>query len=479
MDKNKLNNNIEENVEGISDSNIEKENDSIDLGDKSEESKKDGFNKKKLIVPAVILFGLGLGSIAVKKHFDYANIGGEVVSLENLKPLSKETINVKKYMKEDYPVIYDSVGEYGGGAMCLKDGKYLTYGYSSDNKGIVVKLYKEDDSLMFETEIKSNKSDYTIDGLDNVFVTSDNNILLNTWYSNYSQEEEDTFSVVTKFNLEGEILSELTLEGRASVWGIDNSDNFIIVENNGNNDFSCKKIVKFDKENNKIFEYKIYDIKDKKEEHLYRLFVDGDKTILITNVYEDKSYTNRKTVYRVLNKEGKEIIKKEISKDNDIFNEMRTITRTSDGGFIIERAEEVGPYNDYVYGLKSITKVDSELNEIWTRKIDKIVQDFEIVEIDNDYVMLTKDVYKIDDIKKQSKITSITKIDSSGKDVWNKYLDYDSNKEFNIANSGEIDLDKSLYVSGENVILEGTVFENNESKGYVKLIIDKNGNIIQ
>lgn len=463
MNNDSLNNNTNENKEEVKE--VSNELNEADFENKKTIEPKKGCSKGgyKAISLAIALSALFAGSIIIKDINNKNKIDGEVVSLKELETISKEVVNVKQYLKEGSSIVED-IGEYGGGSVYLDNGKYLNYSFYP-NDGVVVEIYNEDNSLMFKTKIKQedDKDVY----INDAKITKDNNILISVGYENNSKE---SYSKIIKFNLEGEALSELVLEEYADVIAIDNLNNMIVY--NYFEDDNCK-IIKYDNNNKKIFEYDL--ITEGRLTNLFRLFTDEDKTILFTTSFKNDWDFNGTIGYCILNEKGEEIFKKEDTGYS--LENISNVIQTSTGDFLIEEVEPIKYSNDYICKLKSIVKVDSKLNEIWKEEVNKTISDSRLIELNNEYILYMNEVYSVKDVKAQSKVSSLTKINSSGEKVWSKYLDYDKNKEFNIINNSEIDRDIDLYTLNDNLIIKATIFDKNMSQGYVKLTVDRNGNI--
>ena len=517
MNNNDLNNN-KENKEEIKEV-------SNELNEANFENKKTIEPKKgcfkggyKAISLAVAVLALFAGSIMIKNinNKNKNEVEGEVVSLSDLQSISKEVVNLKSYTKEGLSRVEDT-GEYGGGIIPLDDGKYLVYSIQP-NKGVAIDIYNESNSLIFKTKVKQDADNQNLSVMD-AKITVNNEIMVSILYD---KGDETEYSKIIKFNLEEEILSELKLDGIVYLLTTDTSNNTIVVTYNEAT--NIQKMHKFSKENKKLFEYTIND--DNKMGGLIRLFTNEDKIILFTSSFKNKLDNKGTMGYCILNEKGEKIFEKEdtgytveeignliqtsdgnflieeveISDDlityklksiiklnpelDEIFEkedtgytveEIGNLIQTSDGNFLIE---EVEISDDLItYKLKSIIKLNPELDEIWKKEVNKVIDYSEIVELNNEYVLFMNEVYNIKEKNTISKISSLTKIDSLGEKVWSKHLDYDKNKEFNIVNNGDIRLDTNIYALNDNLVIKASVFDNNESQGYIRLTIDSDGNI--
>lgn len=453
MNNNDLNNNIEECKEKL-----------VEVDNGVNEDKKTSSKRCKLIIFIFIVLSLALGSMLIINNKNtIEGIEGAVVSLSDLEPISKEVVNLKNYIKEGLNFNED-IGEYGGGSMLLEDGKYLNYSYYPNEGFVLIEIYNEDNSLIFETKIKNDNNDIDV---NRAIITKDNEILIAI---NSFEKDSDklSYAKILKFNLDGKMLSELNLEDRIYTVETDDFDN-IVVAHCGEN-FKNYKLIKFNSENKKIFEYNL-----QKEDILLRLFTEGDKTMIFTSDFSRFNF-NAPVKYFALNKKGEEIFKKEnigLSRE-----EMGSIIKTTEGNFLIE---EIGyEQSSQAYGrkIKSIIKVDNEINQLWKKEINKMVDWSQIMELNNEYILFTNEIYYVKEENTKSVVTSLTKLDSSGNQVWCKYLDYDKNEKYNILNKSEVHLDKGLYNIDENLIIKATVFEDYGNEGSINLTIDSDGNIL-
>lgn len=464
MNNNDLNNN-KENKEEIKEV-------SNELNEANFENKKTIEPKKgcfkggyKAISLAVAVLALFAGSIMIKNinNKNKNEVEGEVVSLSDLQSISKEVVNLKSYTKEGLSRVEDT-GEYGGGIIPLDDGKYLVYSIQP-NKGVAIDIYNESNSLIFKTKVKQDADNQNLSVMD-AKITVNNEIMVSILYD---KGDETEYSKIIKFNLEEEILSELKLDGIVYLLTTDTSNNTIVVTYNEAT--NIQKMHKFSKENKKLFEYTIND--DNKMGGLIRLFTNEDKIILFTSSFKNKLDNKGTMGYCILNEKGEKIFEKEDT--GYTVEEIGNLIQTSDGNFLIE---EVEISDDLItYKLKSIIKLNPELDEIWKKEVNKVIDYSEIVELNNEYVLFMNEVYNIKEKNTISKISSLTKIDSLGEKVWSKHLDYDKNKEFNIVNNGDIRLDTNIYALNDNLVIKASVFDNNESQGYIRLTIDSDGNI--
>lgn len=464
MNNNDLNNN-KENKEEIKE--VSNELNEADFENKKTIEPKKGCFKGgyKAISLAVAVLALFAGSIMIKNinNKNKNEVEGEVVSLSDLQSISKEVVNLKSYTKEGLSRVEDT-GEYGGGIIPLDDGKYLVYSIQP-NKGVAIDIYNESNSLIFKTKVKQDADNQNLSVMD-AKITVNNEIMVSILYD---KGDETEYSKIIKFNLEEEILSELKLDGIVYLLTTDTSNNTIVVTYNEAT--NIQKMHKFSKENKKLFEYTIND--DNKMGGLIRLFTNEDKIILFTSSFKNKLDNKGTMGYCILNEKGEKIFEKEDT--GYTVEEIGNLIQTSDGNFLIE---EVEISDDLItYKLKSIIKLNPELDEIWKKEVNKVIDYSEIVELNNEYVLFMNEVYNIKEKNTISKISSLTKIDSLGEKVWSKHLDYDKNKEFNIVNNGDIRLDTNIYALNDNLVIKASVFDNNESQGYIRLTIDSDGNI--
>lgn len=462
MNNNDLNNN-KENKEEIKE--VSNELNEADFENKKTIEPKKGCFKGgyKAISLAVAVLALFAGSIMIKNINNKNEVEGEVVSLSDLQSISKEVVNLKSYTKEGLSRVEDT-GEYGGGIIPLDDGKYLVYSIQP-NKGVAIDIYNESNSLIFKTKVKQDADNQNLSVMD-AKITANNEIMVSILYD---KGDETEYSKIIKFNLEEEILSELKLDGIVYLLTTDTSNNTIVVTYNEAT--NIQKMHKFSKENKKLFEYTIND--DNKMGGLIRLFTNEDKIILFTSSFKNKLDNKGTMGYCILNEKGEKIFEKEDT--GYTVEEIGNLIQTSDGNFLIE---EVEISDDLItYKLKSIIKLNPELDEIWKKEVNKVIDYSEIVELNNEYVLFMNEVYNIKEKNTISKISSLTKIDSLGEKVWSKHLDYDKNKEFNIVNNGDIRLDTNIYALNDNLVIKASVFDNNESQGYIRLTIDSDGNI--
>lgn len=462
MNNNDLNNN-KENKEEIKE--VSNELNEADFENKKTIEPKKGCFKGgyKVISLAVAVLALFAGSIMIKNINNKNEVEGEVVSLSDLQSISKEVVNLKSYTKEGLSRVEDT-GEYGGGIIPLDDGKYLVYSIQP-NKGVAIDIYNESNSLIFKTKVKQDADNQNLSVMD-AKITANNEIMVSILYD---KGDETEYSKIIKFNLEEEILSELKLDGIVYLLTTDTSNNTIVVTYNEAT--NIQKMHKFSKENKKLFEYTIND--DNKMGGLIRLFTNEDKIILFTGSFKNELDNKGTMGYCILNEKGEKIFEKEDT--GYTVEEIGNLIQTSDGNFLIE---EVEISDDLItYKLKSIIKLNPELDEIWKKEVNKVIDYSEIVELNNEYVLFMNEVYNIKEKNTISKISSLTKIDSLGEKVWSKHLDYDKNKEFNIVNNGDIRLDTNIYALNDNLVIKASVFDNNESQGYIRLTIDSDGNI--
>ena len=463
MNNDSLNNNTNENKEEVKE--VSNELNEADFKNKKTIEPKKGCFKGgyKAISLAVAVLALFAGSIMIKNINNKNEVEGEVVSLSDLQSISKEVVNLKSYTKEGLSRVEDT-GEYGGGIMPLDDGKYLVYSIQP-NKGVAINIYSETNSLIFKTEVKQDTDNQNLAVMDAKIMTN-NEIVVSVGYDKNDKVE---YSKIIRFNLEEEILSELKVDGVSYLITTDSSNNIIVVNYNENS--KTQKLYKFDKENKKVFEYTINE--GSKIGGLIRLFTDEDKIILFTSSFKNKLDNKGTMGYCILNEKGEKIFEKEDT--GYTVEEVENLIQTSDGNFLMEEVEISS--NLVTYKVKSVIKLNSKLDELWKKEINKVVDDSEIIELNNEYVLFMNEVYNIKEKNIQSKISSLTKIDSLGEKVWSKHLDYDKNKEFNIVNNGDIRLDTNIYALNDNLVIKASVFDNNESQGYIRLTIDSDGNI--
>ena len=468
MNENKLNNDIKENeesIEGVSNDNVKS-----DINTESDgvfNCENSNMKKGKSVVATMVILGLGLclGSslIVLKKHMNESTIAKDIISISSLKDLNGGIVDITKYATDNYPKRYDLIAEYGSGELELNDGKTLMYSYSFNGKGIDVKILDKEDSVIFKTKI--NKNDYVID-IKGCEVLKDE-VLLNVWYGD---GENHIDSYILKFDLKGNLLSEFSLGRYVSLAKVDDLGNLLTYVTNWYDTAIDAKVIKFNENGEKIFEYTLSD--NQKIVNFRELFVtDENKVIVFTSTFKGKAYSSEGTLnYIVLDENGKEVYKKDLGYKS---YEIGDIVQTSDGGFVVSKLELLKS-NSYNCKLKSISKVDEQFNEVWTKEINKVVEYSKIEKFNDEYVISIREYYGIEgSAKKQNKIYSLTKINSFGELAWCKYFV----KGSNISESTYIDLDKGLYIDNENLMMQATIYENGASQSYLNITIDTNGNI--
>lgn len=440
---------------------MDKNHSNNELVEESKNEQNETKNKKTIyinqIYKALILFFAILvvvtGIMMLRNNIYEDKIDGKVVYLTELSDVRTNFINVKSYEKEGLSRIED-VGEYGGGSVSLDDGKYFNYSLYPNEK-IVMKLYNDDNSLLFEKTIKQDNNEEIYP--NDFYITENDEILISV--NHYINETDKVFSKITKYNLKGEVLSELKLDGVSYISNVDSVNSITAIV--FSEDYKNKKIIKVNDKNETIFELNLESI----------------ETMVF--VYEDKIITfkpsNNGVCLQIFDEKGKEIFNKENS--NFSLNTISKIVPLSNGDFLIEEGQYVEEKDYYGYKLNSIVKVDSQFNELWKKEINKIAYNSNIIELNNEYIIIMDETYNVKDINKQAKVISITKFDSSGNQKLCKYLGYDDNDEGDIINDGYIDMDGHVYVKDEKIILKATTFKNDMSIGCVTLEIDSNGNI--
>lgn len=391
-------------------------------------------------------------------------IEGQVTSLSNIKKIENETINLKSYLKKGINPKTEFYGEYGGGEYLINNGKYVSYKYTTSNQDKVDIEIRDtnNNNIIFEKTI--NMKDSKESGITGVEMTRNNEVVVIV--STLDDSEEYTTNVIT-YNLKGKIISELEIKDSAYLFNIDDANNktFLLADIKKE---TLNKVVKYNYENKQLFEKEF-------GSRILSTYSQNDITIVFTIDFDSKG-NNKNLIMHKLDSTGKEIFTK--AGDNLTSYSIDGITELSDGNFILEEYDYTDEDNGQI--LKSIIKVDSQFNQIWKKEINKVVENSYIVEEeDNEYMLLIKEAYHVEEKNKNVKIISINKFDLEGKTLWTKYLGYDDNNKVNLLKNTEIDLDFEPYIYKDKVKINATIFENNQSSGYIEVSIDDNGNIVK
>lgn len=390
-------------------------------------------------------------------------IEGQIISLSDVEKIDYDIINIKGYIKDYMNPNYQFTGEYGGGEYILDNGNYAQYTYTNDsNDEIVIEIRDTGNEKIFEKTIKLK--DPLAMSINDIQMTKDNQVVL---LIGARLDETKYTSNITTFDLEGNKLSQIEMQDVAYISNIDDLNNKIILTLDEDKE-ALTKLAKYDSENNKLFEKEF-------EHSIVRAYIEEDITIVFTANYDEKDNANI-TLYKLDNK-GNEIFVK--NKENPSTYLVNGITQLSDGNFIIRESEMIDSDMGVGENLKSITKIDSEFNIIWKQDINKVVESSDVLEKDNKYYLIFKEVYDVKEEKEDKivKTLSINTFDASGEKLWNKYLGYNSGNKIDILNTAEIELETPPFIENNKIKINATIYENDESVGYVELLIDDNGDI--
>lgn len=435
--------------------------DENNLNNKIEKNKKENENCKKTSLMYKILISIFTISLLISGVFilftNYKNKDKEevkVVPLSEFNIDNNEIFNVNKNIKKGLSVV-DIGGD--GGRISFLNGSYINYSYHSDTQ-ILIELYSNNNSSIFKTMIESK--DYQDIDIYDAYLSIDNKLLLSVPGMN---KKNKICTTLMTFNMNGDILSEFTTEDTAYI-SYSDSEHGIVVSILDEY-YNYNKIIKFNNQNKKVFEYVF-------EEEIYRVFADKNKTIVFTCSYENKESG---VTLHIIDENGKEIF----SENNKEFNgdTLENIIQLSDGNFMIQEMKYINQKNYDGCRLSSIVKIDSEFKEIWRKNINKSYNFLDTIELNNEYYIYMQEIYSREEETSETKINSFTKIDASGNIVWCKYFGYDKNNEFNIINDNFINMDIPIYIKDEKTFFKGSVFEDSASDSYVIISVDASGNI--
>lgn len=411
------------------------------------------------IVLSVVSVGVMLNEGILSEN---EGIEGQVVSLSEMKKIEKDIINVKNYSKKGENPSTAFIGEYGGYSRMLSNGYFIQYSYiSEDQNDISLEVKNRDNQVVLKKNIEfANSKESYIAYMD---MKNDNELVLSILYSDNSNKE--TTQIVT-YDLNGDILSELKMEGRFLIFDIDSSNNKVLMGTDEKSN-SIKTLYKYDRENNKVFEHEF-------DEYIMRVYMQEDTTIVFTAPsYDNKKSNNNITIHK-LDSKGDEVYSKRNEKlsNNNIYD----MIQLSDGNFMVAETDMVD--NDEGNGLKLnyIIKMDSEFNEIFRKEMNVIISELDILETNDGYFLVTTELYNVKGEDREIYTTSISKLNSSGENEWTKYIGYDEDSKIDVLEGNYVDIDETFIKDGKLKIM-GSIFVDDMSDKYVELLIDDNGNI--